>query len=187
MPILTEIENTPAAWSERAEAAETPWEACGWTRDGQRDRMRAVLAALKPRAGDLLLDYGCGTGELVAHLPAHVDYVGYDSASGMVIRAQREHPGHRFRMTEPTLSADLVACVGTFNLADHWQKAYTWQTLRRLLEQTGRALAVSLYAGADRRCLVYTETECEKFARSESYRWTVERWRHNDLLMVIGR
>ena len=88
----TLVENTPAAWSVRAE---TPahWEACLWSREGQRARFQSVLAELEPMPGETLLDFGCGTGQLSEHVGGQVRYVGYDSAPGMVARARTDHPG----------------------------------------------------------------------------------------------
>jgi predicted TPR repeat methyltransferase len=179
------VVNTAAAWSERAETLATPHEACGWTATSQADRMRKVVSALNPQPGDSLLDFGCGTGELARYIDGDVGYIGYDSAQGMVIRAAREHPDHHFQMSEPLGQVDLVAVVGTFNLPG--DKLLTWAALRRLWDATGRTLAASLYAGGDERCLVYTEAECVRFASGEAYHWHVERWRHNDLLIVLDR
>jgi len=177
--------NSPAAWSERAETLPTPYEACGWTEASQAERMRKVIEALDPQPGDSLLDFGCGTGELARYIEGDVGYIGYDSAQGMVVRAAREHPGRHFQMFEPGTTVDLTAVVGTFNLPG--DKLLTWAALRRLWDATGRTLAASLYAGEDERCLIYTEAECARFASAESYRWRVERWRHNDLLIVLDR
>jgi hypothetical protein len=113
------VENTPAAWTERAEI-EDPHEAVGWSEAGQRERF----------------------------------------ASAMV-------------------------CVGALNLPG--SKLETWATLRRLWDKTSRVLAVSLYAGLDDRCLIYTDDEVEAFARSESYYSFVDRHRYNDLLMVLRK
>lgn len=184
MTVLVEAVNTPAAWSERAASAATSWEAAGWTEDGQRARFDVVLWALDPQPGELLVDFGCGTGALADRLPSTVGYVGFDTAPGMVARARAEHPGRLFTSAEPG-HADLVACVGTFNLPGG--KLETWATLRRLWDGTRRALAVSLYAGDDDRCLVYTEDEARRFGASESYFHQVTSWRSNDLLLVLSR
>jgi SAM-dependent methyltransferase len=186
--VTVAIENTPAAWSRRAAAA-TPWESAGWSEHGQTARMESVLAALDPRPGESLLDYGCGPGRLSDFLPSTVgDYVGYDPAQGMIARAKREHPDdHVFQTWEPTGVFDLTVFVGTFNLADRWSKQMTWATLRRRWDATGRALAACLYAGEDGRCLTYTQAEAEKFARAESYYWRVERHLPNDLLLVLEK
>jgi predicted TPR repeat methyltransferase len=183
--VTAEVLNTPDAWTLRAQQEPTSWAAAGWTEAGQRERFLAVLGALKPREGESLLDFGCGTGALAELLPRNVDYIGFDSSLGMIQRAQREHPGRRFQTWEPGGLFDLVACVGPFNLPG--SKLGTWAALRRFWDRTGRALAVSLYAGTDERCLIYTLEECERFAAGEAYHRRVERWRHNDILMVLER
>jgi SAM-dependent methyltransferase len=185
--VLDQTENTPAAWSLRAVVAETPWEACGWTQRGQAQRLSKVVAALDPHAGDSLLDYGCGTGELTRYLPAEIGYVGFDPAEGMVIRAAQEHPEHHFQVWEPGHRFDLVAAVGPFNLRGHWSKQETWATLRRLWDLTGRALAVSLYAGDDQRCLIYDIDDVQSHLGGLSWDVVVERWRANDIVAVIRR
>jgi cyclopropane fatty-acyl-phospholipid synthase-like methyltransferase len=185
--ILDQTNNTPEAWSARADVAATPHEACGWSERGQCDRLRAVVAALDPQPGDSLLDWGSGTGEFCRYLPADVGYVGFDFAEGMVIRAAREHPDHHFQAWEPMHAFDLVAAVGPFNLPENWSKQMTFATLRRLWDRTGRTLCVSLYAGQDERCLIYTEEECERFGSGESYRWNLDRWRPNDLILTLDR
>lgn len=178
--------NSPAAWSARAAAA-SPLDAVGWTEEGQTARFAAVLSALAPRDGESLLDYGCGTGALSELVPAGVEYCGVDWADGMVARAKKDHPGAKFRNTRPKRPVDVIACVGPFNLPGNWSKAETWATLRALWQDCRRSLAVSLYAGADERCLRYEPGQLLSFAQSVAPLWRVERHRHNDLLLVLSR
>lgn len=181
--------NTRAAWSARADNHPEPWAACGWSERGQRLRHQRVLWALDPQPGDSLLDWGCGTGELSEELPCDIEYVGFDSAAGMVTRASHDHPTRMFVDREPGLRRfDLVACVGCFNLPGGWTKHHTWHTIRHLWDSTGcRALAVSLYAGTDTNCLIYTEAETERRSRDLGIDVTVTRILPNDLLMVARR
>jgi len=179
------LENTPAGWGSRA-SAPTAHEAAGWTREGQQERFARVLAAIDVREGESLLDFGCGTGALVDHLPAGVEYVGYDWSTALIWRARADHPGVTFRDREPTGLFDAIVCIGPFNLADRWSKQHTWWTLRCLAEFARRALAVCLYAGDDPACIRYELDECEEFTRSVAARErTVERWRTNDILVVV--
>lgn len=188
MSVLETLDNTAAAWSERASAS-TSWEAAGWTENGQTERFTAVLASADLQPGERLLDYGCGTGRLTEFLPADVEYLGYDPALGMVERARRDHPDRLFQAWEPLphRNYDVIVAIGAFNVAGRWSKQHTWQTLRRLWDATGRVLAVSLYAGDDDRCLIYTDDEVAAFARGHAYHSNVERHRHNDLLLVLER
>lgn len=182
--------NTPAAWSERA-AIEPGWCAVGWSEDGQRDRFDAVLEALAPEPGERLLDFGCGTGALVRLLDHRVGYVGVDWAAGMLERARRDHPGVLFVHPPVTARFDLVACVGTFNVADGWSKEQTWCELEHLWRSTGcRTLAASLYAGLDERCLHYGDTgQLHAVASAIDSEVTSEviPFRGNDVLLVMRR
>lgn len=184
--ILADVVNTPEAWSERARCEE-PWEACGWSYEGQFDRHEAAVEALDPKPGESLLDWGCGTGDLVESLSETVDYVGFDTADGMIDRARRDHPGRRFATREPHGHYDLIACIGPFNLPDHWSKLRTWHTLRHLWDtKAPRALVASLYAGDDDRCLIYTEPEVRGAAYALTWNPEILRVR-NDLMLVVRR
>lgn len=186
MTVLDDVPYSSDDWSQRASTAETSYEAAGWTREGQLERFAAVLAALNPQPSELLVDYGCGTGALTEHLPADIDYLGYDSAAGMITRARADHPGRAFTIAEPS-RADLIACIGTFNLPGGWSKERTWHTIRHLFDTTGcRAIAVSLYAGPDPRCLTYTESEIEQHGLID-FCSRYRRWRHNDILITHSR
>lgn len=187
MGVLAETENTPAAWSARAAAAE-PWEAAGWSRESQQARFAAVAHAVNAQPLERLLDFGCGTGGYTAHVPERVSYVGYDFSPGMVARATRDHPGFWFTADWPGGGLDIVIAAGCFNLPGNWSKSHTWHTLRHLWDTTGcSTLAVSLYAGDDDRCLIYDEQEVHDRLLGESYLGTVTRWRPNDLLAVLQR
>lgn len=181
------IENTPQAWSERAKAP-TSHEAALWSARGQTERFRAILDALNPRPGDTILDYGCGTGALSEFCSMDC-YVGYDWATGMIRRARRDHRGYAFvRSLEPVQKFDLVACVGTFNLVHDWSKEQTWETIIQLWGRTLRALAVSLYAGADTDCMIYTRKDAFRFGQlPDAQLVSVTQPRPNDLLLLVER
>lgn len=188
MSVLADLANTPEAWSARAEQETTSWAASGQTEDGQRERHEAVLAAVAPRAGDRLLDFGCGTGAFAELLPPDVKYLGCDWAAGMVARARREHPSRAFAVAPPATRFDLVVCIGPFNLPDGWSKQRTFHTIRHLWDTTGcRTLAASLYSGRDENCLIYTGGELDDLGRQLTYDSSVTRIRHNDLLLVAHR
>lgn len=186
MPIIETPINTREAWSDRA-AMPAPWDAAGWSRRSQRERFDAVLARLDLRPGDTVLDFGCGTGELADRIPSSL-YVGYDSAPGMVARAQVDHPLAHFTSKWPAGRFDHVIAVGPFNLPGGWSKQHTFHALRHLWDSTGcRSLIVSVYAGDDERCLRYSPNDLLVCGHSLGLNVTVEQWRANDLLMVVRR
>jgi cyclopropane fatty-acyl-phospholipid synthase-like methyltransferase len=73
-----------------------------------RARELFVSRFVRPAAGDRILDIGCGTGDILDHLPL-VDYTGFD-LSDEYIRAARTRYGERgtFRRAD-VLDADLSA------------------------------------------------------------------------------
>lgn len=190
MSILATFENTPAAWTRRANESETPWEACGWSRDSQEARFMKIRDSLLPRfTRDVsILDYGCGTGGLSEHFE-ECDYLGYDWSLGMISRARGEHPRAEFTtMLRDGDTWDFVVCCGTFNLADNWSKAETWALMRMLWNRTRRAMAVSLYCGNDPACIRYAPSEAATTAGVMAHKFTIERgYLPNDLLVVMRR
>ena len=56
-------------------------------------RRRFVRDFLRPSPGARILDVGCGTGAILDHLPADVDYVGYDLNPKYIEEARRRHRG----------------------------------------------------------------------------------------------
>ena len=185
---MTAIDNTPASWSRRADEERSSHEAAGWSERGQTQRFLAVLRHLNLRAGQSLLDFGCGTGRLAAFLPAGVGYYGYDSAPGMLLRARREHRGGTYL---PTLRSDWIfdhiVCIGPFNLPGSREE--TWETLDRLwCDHKPETLVASLYDGADDRCLTYDASWVLALARSLSPKYLIDRsYLLNDVLMVVRR
>jgi SAM-dependent methyltransferase len=83
--------------------------------ESQRTRWQQLLTLLD---GDgSVLDYGCGYGGLVAHVPDPGAYVGYDLSEEMVAAARERHPGVRFTTSEAQLEpADYVLASGIFNV-----------------------------------------------------------------------
>jgi SAM-dependent methyltransferase len=56
-------------------------------------RRRFVRDFVRPVPATRILDIGCGTGAILDHLPADVDYVGYDLNPRYVEEARRRHAG----------------------------------------------------------------------------------------------
>jgi trans-aconitate methyltransferase len=83
-----------------------------------------VLELLAPRAGERILDVGCGTGHLTAQIAAvGAEVIGIDRSDEMIATARRNYPqlrfevadAERFRFDEPF---DAVFS----NAAIHWMK-----------------------------------------------------------------
>lgn len=181
------IENSPAAWSSRA-AVDEPWAAAMWSEPGQTQRFLAVLAHLELRAGDSLLDFGCGAGRFRAFVPREVGYFAHDTAAGMLARAAGLD-GVTALGELPDALFDHVVAVGPFNLRDGWSVERTFVAVADLWGRTRRTLAVSLYRGDDPACLMYDPTTAAVWAKSLGVRrFTVDAsYLDNDVLLVLRR
>lgn len=166
------IANTPAAWDERALDMTTSWEAAGWSKESQEARFMKIAEMLEERIffpDDMVLDYGCGTGAFSVWLPDDAQYFGYDWSPEMRARARREHPRATILPElDDELVFDHVVCIGPFNLANHWSKEQTWETLVELWTMhTRRSLVVSLFRAREQTpsgMLAYTPTDVVELA-----------------------
>ena len=71
-----------------------------------------LLPLLDLKAGDSLLDLGCGEGVLSSQIPKEVRYSGVDLAPTLIQRAKKERRGH-------FLLADMCAPLPSLNLFTH--------------------------------------------------------------------
>ena len=69
---------------------------------------RFMLEFVQPQSGDRILDMGCGAGQLAAHLPDGVGYVGLDISAEYIASAKSQHPEHVFH----------CATIGTDDLSE---------------------------------------------------------------------
>lgn len=81
-----------------------------------------VLRLLDLKANDSLLDLGCGNGVLSRHLPPKVEYVGIDSAKGLLAEAKKQSlPNANFLLGDaskslPTRKTDFDAAIFLLSL-----------------------------------------------------------------------
>ncbi|WP_220483146.1 trans-aconitate 2-methyltransferase [Paenibacillus thiaminolyticus] len=86
-----------------------------------------VIELLQPKAGESVLDVGCGTGDLTARIResgAHV--VGIDKSEAMIAQARRKYPNLRFIVADaecplPEAMAEAFDAVFS-NAALHWMR-----------------------------------------------------------------
>jgi trans-aconitate methyltransferase len=104
-----------------------------------------LVELLAPRAGERVLDLGCGTGELTAALAARGAVVtGLDSSGEMLAAARLRHPALTFAQGD----AQALAGVGAFdavfsNAALHWmpRQDHVVAGVARALARPGRFVA----------------------------------------------
>ena len=122
-------------------------------------RRRALLLA-ELRAGDRVLDLGCGAGRFVAALSdAGADVVGVELAAAALERARRNVPGADLRLVEDHGSLPLghgeVDLVWCSEVLEHVPETTALLTeVRRVLRHGGRLLATVPDHGRLRRLLI---------------------------------
>jgi 2-polyprenyl-3-methyl-5-hydroxy-6-metoxy-1,4-benzoquinol methylase len=94
---------------------------------GEAGRRRFEREFVRPAPGARILDIGCGTGAVVEHLPAGVDYVGYDFNPRYIEEARRRFAGRgRFycgRVEEAPQEAEGYDLVLAMAILHHLEDA----------------------------------------------------------------
>lgn len=100
---------------------------------------------LHPRAGDRVLDIGCGTAALLPHMPG-ITYVGFDLSREYIEDARRTH-GPRGEFYHRALTAeaarefepfDLVMAIGVVHHLDDAEAELLFRVAREALKPGGR-------------------------------------------------
>jgi SAM-dependent methyltransferase len=173
---------------ERLAQSRAAWDAAMWSEQGQEDRFRAALMRAAPQPGEHVLDWGCGHGALTEWLGKDIVYTGVDWSPAMLAAASRKY--HERRFIPPNVwrgKCDVSFAIGTWNLALGWSLADTGAELVGLWDRTLRVLVGSFYAGDDTACIKYGADDLALVAEQLAPRWLIERWRDNDLLLVMRR
>jgi SAM-dependent methyltransferase len=115
-------------------------------------RIRWTHDFLKPFSGARILDIGCGTAQLLRHLPADIDYTGFDM-SEEYIEAARKRYGDRGRFScdrvlataegdsetgDDSGSYDIAVAFGVLHHLDDEEGRQVFRSARRALKPSGR-------------------------------------------------
>jgi trans-aconitate methyltransferase len=105
----------------------------------------SMLDRLAPRAGERILDLGCGTGHLTAQIAElGAEVVGIDGSAAMIEQARRAYPGIRFEVADAREFVIPGAFDGVFsNAVLHWIKepGRVAERVREALRPGGRFVA----------------------------------------------
>jgi len=105
----------------------------------------SLLELLKPRAGERILDIGCGTGQLTAEIArSGARVVGLDNSPEMLAEARKNFPGVTFEQADATSFRFEQPFDAVFsNAALHWVKdqASAAASIARALRPGGRFVA----------------------------------------------
>jgi SAM-dependent methyltransferase len=116
---------------------------------GSKQRRIWVKDYLKPFGGARVLDIGCGTGNLLRHLPADVDYTGFDLSQVYIETARRRYgPRGRFICAKVDASDlevggyDLAIAYGVLHHLDDQEATQMFLGARESLKPTGRLVTL---------------------------------------------
>lgn len=168
-----------------------------------RDGARSVYARehLRLQPGQRVLDLGCGTGDILEHLPA-VQYVGYDISPRYIERARRRFAQrgefHCRAVDEDlalaTASYDLAIAHGLLHHLDDDSARRLFRIAKRTLKPGGRLVtfdgcfvegqsaAARFFLSLDRGGHVRERAAYESLARGEFDR--VQSWVRHDLIRI---
>jgi trans-aconitate methyltransferase len=105
----------------------------------------SVIELLAPRAGERILDLGCGTGHLTAEIAARgAEVVGIDRSRDMIEQARKLYPDLRFEIADATgFQFDEPFDAVFSNAVIHWirDQDALLSSVRRALKPAGRFVA----------------------------------------------
>jgi len=143
-------------------------------------KARQIIADdyLKVRAGDHVIDVGCGTGEMIKSLPVGVRYVGFD-LSEPYIRSARSQFGAqgRFECADVAYSrnlnlpaADVAYAIGLLHHLDDDQVVDLLRSLAEIIKPGGRVITVdpTLFDGQNRVAAFVAKRDRGRNVRSPS-------------------
>ncbi|HEY3835311.1 MAG TPA: methyltransferase domain-containing protein [Bryobacteraceae bacterium] len=104
-----------------------------------------LLPLLNPQPGELILDLGCGTGQLTSEIASTgAEVIGIDSSPDMIGQARQNYPKLKFQLSDArtfTVSEPVDAVFS--NAALHWipEARRVAQAIYRALKPGGRFVA----------------------------------------------
>lgn len=118
-----------------------------------QERRMAVLCEIGVARDSKVLDFGCGTGQLLSFLQRSIgydgEYVGYDISPEAIELARSVHPGGRFEVRDileepPEERFDYVLVSGVFNNLISDNRAFFEAVSRRLMAQADAGYAFNM-------------------------------------------
>ena len=112
-----------------------------------------VLAEIGVTKDSKVLDFGCGTGQMLKVLERTIgyegEYVGYDISAEGIAFVQEAHPQGRFEVrdifeNQPEEQFDFVLLSGVFNNAMSDNRAFFEEASRRLMAATRKGYAFNM-------------------------------------------
>jgi hypothetical protein len=108
----------------------------------------------------------------------------------MLARAEREHPTRGFAKLKPhqiRYSPEVTIALGVWNLKEDLPHEKCTAQLHQLWHITQRVLVASFSTTLDLRHHRWPAYYLAELADAWAERWTVQRWRDNDVMLVMRR
>ena len=106
---------------------------------------QGLVELLAPQAGEVILDLGCGTGQLTAQIAqSGARVIGLDRSESMLATAQQNYPAITFQLADATSFTAPVPCDAVFsNAVLHWvtQAEAAAERIAAALKPGGRFVA----------------------------------------------
>jgi ubiquinone/menaquinone biosynthesis C-methylase UbiE len=122
-----------------------------WSRLAGAERCRAIFVYkhVRPGAGSRMLDVGCGTADILRHLPSDADYVGIDISASYIAQARARH-GERaeFRVGDVAglnyegRAFDMLIACGVLHHLDDSQARALFRDAVSVLTRNGRVVTI---------------------------------------------
>jgi SAM-dependent methyltransferase len=110
---------------------------------------RFIESYVRPKAGDRIVDLGCGTGASLEHLPQNVSYVGVDLSQQYIDAARTRFPRARFLCSDvlnvdlsPYVPFDLAMAFGVLHHLDDSAAGGLVDLARRVVRRGGLLVTI---------------------------------------------
>ncbi len=152
------------------------------------ERAKGVVEMLQPKAGERILDIGCGTGHLTAEIAASgAALIGIDQSPAMIAQARERYPKLKFEVCD----AREIPFAGEFdavfsNAALHWipEPEKVIRGVAQALKPNGRFVAEFGGKGNIRRLVDALAGACDVFGIDR--RVATEGWYYPSIAEYAG-